>query len=242
MYAGSGNISREVIIEHLVNIARELESITVNINGVFQKESLPSESIVDKMFRQDLVISKERIEKSIAQLLLYIASGRIELVDSKELILRITEGYRDIITKLESFIHRIKLAKRAKVNVDSRVLENMNGMFGLLTEASGHITTLARLAGRAYGNNQIARRMEQVNDKVQEIERLVDEMYREVLDRLIDVANDFRTYILIRDAIDTLEDTMDLLAKLSLNYYILGVGMASSAAGSSVTEYAEFEM
>ncbi|MCE4601397.1 MAG: hypothetical protein F7C38_07565 [Desulfurococcales archaeon] len=242
MYAGSGNISREVVIEHLVNIARELESIIVSINGIFRDKSLPTAEVIDKIFRQDLVMAKERIEKNIAQLLLYIASGRIELVDSKELILRITEGYRDTITKLESFVHRLKLARRAEAEVDSKIVERMANMLGLVAEASGHITTLARLAGRAYGNNEIARRMEQRNDKVQEIERLVDEVYRELLDLLIDTTSDFKTYILVRDAVNTLEDTMDLLAKLSLNYFILGVGMASSATASGVTEYAGFEM
>ncbi|NOZ30880.1 MAG: hypothetical protein GXO68_02905 [Crenarchaeota archaeon] len=237
MYAGSGNISREVVIEHLVNIARELESIIVAINNTFDSSSLPRAEVVDKLFRQDLVMSKDRIEKSIAQLLLYIASGRIELVDSKELILRVTEGYRDIVTKLEAFIHRIKLAKRAGIEFDDKIFKKMKEMLNHIVEASGHITTLARLSGRALGNHDVARMMETRNDKVQEIERLVDDLYREVLDTLIDTANDFKTYILIRDAISTLEDTMDLLSKLSLNYFILGVGMATSAAGGGGTAY-----
>jgi len=237
MYAGSGNISREVVIEHLVNIARELESIIVAINNTFDSSSLPRAEVVDKLFRQDLVMSKDRIEKSIAQLLLYIASGRIELVDSKELILRVTEGYRDIVTKLEAFIHRIKLAKRAGIEFDDKIFMRMKEMLNNIAEASGHITTLARLSGRALGNHDVARMMETRNDKVQEIERLVDDLYREVLDTLIDTANDFKTYILIRDAINMLEDTMDLLSKLSLNYFILGVGMATSAAGGGGTAY-----
>jgi len=237
MYAGSGNISREVVIEHLVNIARELESIIVAINNTFDSSSLPRAEVVDKLFRQDLVMSKDRIEKSIAQLLLYIASGRIELVDSKELILRVTEGYRDIVTKLEAFIHRIKLAKRAGVEFDEKIFKTMKEMLKDIAEASGHITTLARLSGRALGNHDVARMMETRNDKVQEIERLVDELYREVLDKLIDTADDFKTYILVRDAISMLEDTMDLLSKLSLNYFILGVGMATSAAGGGGTAY-----
>ena len=237
MYAGSGNISREVVIEHLVNIARELESIIVAINNTFDSSSLPRAEVVDKLFRQDLVMSKDRIEKSIAQLLLYIASGRIELVDSKELILRVTEGYRDIVTKLEAFIHRIKLAKRAGIEFDDKIFKRMKEMLNHIVEASGHITTLARLSGRALGNHDVARMMETRNDKVQEIERLVDDLYREVLDTLIDTANDFKTYILIRDAISTLEDTMDMLSKLSLNYFILGVGMATSAAGGGGTAY-----
>ena len=237
MYAGSGNISREVVIEHLVNIARELESIIVAINNTFDSSSLPRAEVVDKLFRQDLVMSKDRIEKSIAQLLLYIASGRIELVDSKELILRVTEGYRDIVTKLEAFIHRIKLAKRAGIEFDDKIFKRMKEMLNHIAEASGHITTLARLSGRALGNHDVARMMETRNDKVQEIERLVDDLYREVLDTLIDTANDFKKYILIRDAINMLEDTMDLLSKLSLNYFILGVGMATSAAGGGGTAY-----
>ncbi|MCE4618482.1 MAG: hypothetical protein F7C37_03480 [Desulfurococcales archaeon] len=237
MYAGSGNISREVVIEHLVNIARELESIIVAINNTFDSSSLPRAEVVDKLFRQDLVMSKDRIEKSIAQLLLYIASGRIELVDSKELILRVTEGYRDIVTKLEAFIHRIKLAKRAGIEFDDKIFKRMKEMLNHIAEASGHITTLARLSGRALGNHDVARMMETRNDKVQEIERLVDDLYREVLDTLIDTANDFKKYILIRDAINMLEDTMDMLSKLSLNYFILGVGMATSAAGGGGTAY-----
>ncbi|MCE4629745.1 MAG: hypothetical protein F7C82_05650, partial [Desulfurococcales archaeon] len=87
------------------------------------------------------------------------------------------------------------------------------------------------------GNHDVARMMETRNDKVQEIERLVDDLYREVLDTLIDTANDFKKYILIRDAINMLEDTMDMLSKLSLNYFILGVGMATSAAGGGGTAY-----
>ena len=237
MYAGSGNISREVVIEHLVNIARELESIIVAINNTFDSSSLPRAEVVDKLFRQDLVMSKDRIEKSIAQLLLYIASGRIELVDSKELILRVTEGYRDIVTKLEAFIHRIKLAKRAGIEFDDKIFKKMKEMLNHIAEASGHITTLARLSGRVLGNHDVARMMETRNDKVQEIERLVDDLYREVLDTLIDTASDFKKYILIRDAINMLEDTMDMLSKLSLNYFILGVGMATSAAGGGGTAY-----
>ncbi|MCE4629584.1 MAG: hypothetical protein F7C82_04835, partial [Desulfurococcales archaeon] len=155
MYAGSGNISREVVIEHLVNIARELESIIVAINNTFDSSSLPRAEVVDKLFRQDLVMSKDRIEKSIAQLLLYIASGRIELVDSKELILRVTEGYRDIVTKLEAFIHRIKLAKRAGIEFDDKIFKRMKEMLNHIAEASGHITTLARLSGRALGNHDV---------------------------------------------------------------------------------------
>lgn len=237
MYAGTGSISREVVIEHLVNIARELESIIVAVNNTFGSSSLPDAEVLDKLFRQDLVMSKDRIEKSIAQLLLYIASGRIELVDSKELILRVTEGYRDTVMKIEAFIHRIELAKRVGAELGGIVLQRMKDILKLIVEASGHITTLSRLSARAVGNHEVARMMEARNDKVQEIERLVDELYREVLDALIDTSSDFKSYILVRDAVDTLEDAMDLLSKLSLNYYILGVGMATGAAGGGGTEY-----
>lgn len=237
MFAGSGSISREVVVEHLVNIARELEAIIVAVNNTFDQDSLPRAEVVDKLFRQDLALSKERIERSVAQLLLYIASGRIELVDSKELILRLTEGYRDIVARIEAFTHRIKLAEMAGAVPDQKILGDMKEMLKLIAEASGHVTTLARLAGRVMGNHEVARMMESRNDKVQEVERLVDELYREILETLIHSAGDFKNYILVRDAVDMLEEAMDLLSKLSLNYFILGVGMASTSTGGGGTAY-----
>lgn len=239
MYAGSGNISREVIAEHLVNIARELESIIIAIGGAFDSNSPPSVEVLDKLYRQDLALVKDRIESNIAQLLLYIASGRIELVDSKELILRLAEGYRDTLASLEAFLHRIKLALKAGSKVDSELLENMKSVLKLIVESSGHITTMARLSSRAVGNSEVAKMMEARNNKVQEAERLADDLYREAIDTLIGLAGDFKNYILIRDAFDTLEDTMDRLSKISLHYYILGVGLATGTVGGGGSTYEE---
>ncbi len=240
MYTGAGNISREVVVEHLVNIARELEALIVSINSLIGEEKLPYAEVLDKFLRQDVFSSKERIESNIAQLLLYIASGRIELVDSKELILRITEEFRSTISKLEAFIHRIKMASKAKVNPPAKVLAELKYIVNLISEAAGHVTTLTRLAGRAYGNHNVARMMETRNDKVQEIERLVDDSYRNILDSLATETENFKEYVLLRDAVDLLEDITDNLSRLSLNLYVMGVGLAS-AAGTTYEE-ARFEV
>ncbi len=240
MFTGVGNISREVVVEHLVNIARELESLLVSVNALIGEGNLPSAEYLDKFLRQDIYSSKERIESNIAQLLIYMASGRIELVDSKELILRVTEGFRGTTSKLEAFVHRVKMASKAGVEVPESVSSELKYILKLVTEASGHVTTLARLAGRAYGNHNVAKMMESRNDKVQEIERLVDDSYRSILDSLISQSKDFREYILLRDAVDMLEDIADNLSKLSLNLYVMGVSLASTAGVGY--EESQFEM
>ncbi|MEB3846778.1 MAG: hypothetical protein GSR74_02240 [Desulfurococcales archaeon] len=240
MYTGAGNISREVVVEHLVNISRELESLIVAVNSLIGEENLPSTEYLDKFLRQDVFTSKERIESNIAQLLLYIASGRIELVDSKELILRITEELRSITSKLEALVHRVKIASKAGVKVPPSILGEIKSMLSLVTEASGHVTTLVRLMGRAYGNHSVARMMETRNDKVQEIERLVDDSYRRILDSLVTEAKDFKEYVLLRDTVDLIEDITDNLSRLSLNLYVMGVSLASTTGATY--EESQFEM
>ncbi len=54
-------------------------------------------------------------------------------------------------------------------------------------------------------------------------ERDADEVYREIIDRLVGAAPDFRAYALYRDVADGLEDAIDFVADLARLYRLLAI-------------------
>ncbi len=229
MYAGTGNISREVIIEQLMNISREVDTLAVNVYNVFPEQGLPELEVLDKLFRQDITMAKTKVEETIGKLLMYIASGRLELVDSKEIILSITSGYETIVQRMEAFIYRLVMVKKAGAEDIPEASESIRRLVKLLIEVTDHLTAMARLVSNAAGNAETARLIESRADKVFQAEKTADDIYREALDSLLHKSSDFKQYILYRDALDLAEDAIDAAARVALYYKIMGLSLAYGA-------------
>ncbi len=228
MYAGTGNISKTTIIEQLIYISRELDGLVSQLLRYMPEDgTLPSQEVLDKLYRQDVAISKDKIDQAVSRLLEFIASGRMGLIDSKEFYISIAMGLRRITDHVEAVIHRLLLAKK-KTGAQAEVPElvkSLRDLVRMLEEAIFETASIIRAFSTvSRGNTELLRSMEAKVDRIKEIEQDADETYRILMEKLLDIfSRDFISYTVYREVLDKLEDALDEAEKIAIDLKILAL-------------------
>ena len=231
MYAASGNLSRTFIAEQLINVAREVDNAVAVVSRLISGSKLPEYQVVDKAFRQEVAMSKRSVETYSSRLLEYIASGRIELVDSKDLILGAVRIMESIVYNVESALYRLVLLKKHGIEELPRINEEISAMLRVLSSMTSEITSITRLLSRIGSNRETMRMLERRVDQVVQAEADVDRLYREALDALIASSPTAAQAMLYKDALDSLEAAADAVKDLAESFRILA---RSYEAGSPI--------
>ncbi|MEB3765036.1 MAG: DUF47 family protein [Desulfurococcales archaeon] len=231
MYAGTGNLSKTTIIEQLIYISRELDGLVSQLLRYMPEEGgLPSQEVLDKLYRQDVAITKDKIDQAVSRLLEFIASGRMGLIDSKEFYISIAMGLRRITDYVEAVIHRLLLAKK-KLGSDLEIPELSNTlreMIRMLEEAIFETSSIIRAFSTiSRGNTEILKTMESKVDRIKEIEQDADETYRDLMEKLLDFFPDnYIAYTVYREILDKLEDALDEAERIAIDLKILALTSA----------------
>ena len=221
MYAASGNLSRTFIAEQLINVAREVDNAVAVVSRLISGSKLPEYQVVDKAFRQEVAMSKRSVETYSSRLLEYIASGRIELVDSKDLILGSLRVMESIVYNVEDALYRLVLLKKHGIEEIPRINEEISSMLRVLSSMTSEITSITRLLSRIGSNRETMRMLERRVDQVVQAEADVDRLYREALDALIASSPTAAQAMLYKDALDSLEAAADAAKDLAESFRIL---------------------
>lgn len=221
MLPDSGSLAKAAILEQLVNVTREIDILISRFYRILsESSSLPPADVIDKFFRQDLALAKTNVDRSINRIYEYMASGRLNLLDSKELIFSILEKYETLMRRIEAATYRMLILRRAGYEVEE-VDKLLVTLVRLLNEESQELVGLVRRITGAPKGLEALRLVEGPVSSISQTERDADEAYREIIDKLVNTAPDFRSYALYRDAADSLEDAIDTVTDLSRLYRLL---------------------
>ena len=107
MLPDSGSLAKAAILEQLVNVSREVDSLVSRFYRLLSEaSSLPPAEVIDKFFRQDVALAKTSVDRSINRIYEYMASGRINLLDSRDLLFSILERYESLMGRIEASSYR----------------------------------------------------------------------------------------------------------------------------------------
>ncbi len=225
MYSDPGSITRASIAEQILNIAREVEVLASRLSSLLSKDPYPGEEL-DKFFRQDLALAKNTVDRIVSRVFDYVGSGRLGLLDSKEVVFSILSEYEALVQRIEAAAHRARLAARLE-KLPGDPARRASSIASILAEAAGELTSMARhLAGPI--NSETVRLVEKRASKVTGLERQADEEYRAALDSLIEEAGGFREYVVMRDVVESLEDAVDSANRIArlIKLMVLSAGVA----------------
>ncbi|MEB3844442.1 MAG: hypothetical protein LRS48_02005 [Desulfurococcales archaeon] len=231
MYAGTGNLSKTTIIEQLIYMSRELDSLVSTILRTLGNEgSLPEPLVLDKIYRQDVQLSKGRIDQASARILEFIASGRMGLIDTKEFYISVTMRFVKIMDYVSAAAHRMLLASKKLGEQSakySQINNNLRRLLKTLEDSLFEISSIVRgLTSIVRGNIEILKSLESKADRVKLLEEEADELYRASLEEILDLAESFKAYALYREMLDKLEDAIDEAERIATDLKILALSTA----------------
>ena len=230
MYAGHTNLSNTALLEQLLFIASETSAAASGLNRLLSGGALPSPEVIDKFLRQDLAMAKDRIDDAVEKILYYIASARMELIDYKEFFINIALRFRNIIDMVEATTHRILLLRR-KINdgSDEEIIKGIAKLVKIGEEMLFTLTSSLRsLTSMGEESSGVVKIIETNVDKIKLREKTADEIYRSVFERLLDVfGNNMVAYILYREVLDSIEDTVDKALDQATDILILARSLVS---------------
>jgi len=221
MYAASGNLSRTFIVEQLINIAREVDSGVATVARLLQGSEFPEYQVVDKAFRQEVAMSKRNVEAYTSRLLEYIASGRIELVDNKDLVIAAVRLFDELIYDIEDAVYRVVLLRKYDVKEIPELNEKVSSILRTISSMTNELTAIVRLLSRVGGNKEAVRMLERRVNQVLQAESDVDILYREALDALVAGKPDVLQAMLYKDILEKLEAAADAAKSLAENFRVM---------------------
>jgi len=221
MYAAGGSLSRTFIFEQFINIARRIDDGVAAVARLLSDGSLPAYEVIDKMFRQVVVVTKNDVERSTGKLLEYLASGRIELVDNKDLVIEAVRLFDAAIYDVEEAVYRLVLLKKYNVEEIPDLNKKIAKMFVTLSEITSEITAIVRFLSRIGTSREILRMLESHVIQVNKAEETIDELYREALDALVASNPSTVQALLYKDVFEKLEATADDFKRLAETFYVM---------------------
>ncbi len=229
MYTGPSNLSKTVLLEQLVFVSNEASTLLFELYKLLSNNNgAPSAEAVDKFLRQDVALSKDRVDSAVEKMLYYIASSRIDLIDHKEFYINLALRYKAIMSLIESAVFNLLLLQRKAPEAGTgqimgKVLELVK-----LSEETMYLLTqeIRRLVGTSSGSENTAKSLlkniESTADKIKMNERIADEVYRELQERIVDEhAGNPIAVMLLRDFVNNIENIFDTIVDQTTDILIL---------------------
>jgi len=206
-----GSISKATITELLADMAREVEYTASVIERTLKEKGFRPE-VIDKLSRQDLKMLKDKAERYRNRLLEYVANGRSEIVGLREFYTAIALSIENAALKVDSSMFRLLLAlSKAKLAPQSFV-EGYLTLLSRIRDAAGYLTTLIRSVAVGGYTKEARRRIQDLAVKLSQIEEDADSDYRHALAAVVeDLGDPPQAFVLGKEAIELLEDAIDLL-------------------------------
>jgi len=205
-YRDTGNLVRAAIGEQLVNIAREVDSLASRLASLLSGEP-PSFDDVDKFYRQDVALARNNVDRMVRRIFEYVASGRMSLVDSRDVLFDALEEYERLVRSVEEAVHRIR-----HLSPSSPAYPGASRLASLLAEAARELVSLAR---HVADHGEAGLVVERAASTVMTVEREADEAYRASLDSLLEADLGYKQLLVGKDVLDLLESAVDSAERIS---------------------------
>ncbi len=224
MYAGS-SISVAAIVEHLMNMTRDLEDLAHLVWTLTQGE--PRIEAIEKAYRQEVVPRKEKSEEMKAKLFEFMASGRIEIVEYSSFYLMVAMSLEKAAQSLDAAAYRmILLAGAASRNGEAMSL--VASQLEHVKSALGHLLSALRVVQSMSASNEKYRMLEQKIGNLKAAEEDADKVYRKLLAYAItEYKDNCSALIILKDLAESVEDSMDYIAEAGDYVRALGVALYS---------------
>lgn len=225
MYAGS-SISVAAIVEHLLNMARDLEDLAHLAWRL--AEDAPGVEVLEKTYRQDVVTRKDKIEDMKSRLFEYMASGRIEVVEYSSFYLTIALSLERAAQSLDAAVYRMLLFTNI-AGSGGEPLKQVSGMFSSIRDALSHLSAALRMVQNMSGANRDQYKMlDQRVARVKGAEEEADKLYRRVIAYALEkYRGDCSLLVALKDLADSAESAMDYIAEAGDYVRALGVAIYS---------------
>ena len=210
MLPGTSSLSKTSIIEQIIYIANEVGGLLNSLKKTLAKNGFSPEAL-DKFLRQDVAITKSRIDMNVEKILDYLASARVDLIDNKELYIGIANRYSSIVDSIETAIHRIILALKLTGGLDDSATELINNIINEVENIYFILQDTVRgLLSVSTGTTEMLKRMEEDVVRVGKREGTVDDYYKLGIEKLAEAyRRDPVVFVLLKEALDELENTAD---------------------------------
>jgi len=215
-YRDTGNLVRAAIGEQLVNIAREVDAIASKLASLLSGEP-PSYDDVDKFFRQDMALARNNVDRMVRRILEYVASGRMNLVDSRDVLFDLLEEYERLVRSLEEAVHRLR---HLTADPGSPAYTGSARLAAILAEATRELVSMAR---HVADHGEAGLVVERASSAVMTVEREADEAYRAAVDALLEAETGYKQLLVGKEALDLLESAVDSAERISRLLKILAL-------------------
>ncbi|MEB2836012.1 MAG: hypothetical protein GSR80_001221 [Desulfurococcales archaeon] len=210
MYS-SGSISKVTITELLSDMAREIEYTASVVERALREKGFRGE-VLDKLARQDVKMLKDKAERYRNRLLEYVANGRAEIVGLREFYTAIALSIENSALKMDASIFRLLLYISSSTSTPARIEERYLALLGKLRDTAGYLTSLIRAISLGGHTREARRRIQELATKISQVEEDADVEYRRALAAIVEeLGGDVKGFVLVKEAVDHLEDAVDLL-------------------------------
>ncbi len=210
MYS-SGSISKVTITELLSDMAREIEYTASVVERALREKGFRGE-VLDKLARQDVKMLKDKAERYRNRLLEYVANGRAEIVGLREFYTAIALSIENSALKMDASIFRLLLYISSSTSTPARIEERYLALLGKLRDTAGYLTSLIRAISLGGHTREARRRVQELATKISQVEEDADVEYRKALAAIVEeLGGDVKGFVLVKEAVDHLEDAVDLL-------------------------------
>ncbi len=225
VYQG-GSISLATIIERLLDMARQLEDMTVASKQLISDFD---PNAIQKVYKQNIVVGKERLEEMKTTLYDFLARGRIEIIDMSDYYMRLAMLLVRVGQKIDAVVYRMLMISSYKDEVKEDTISELGRMLATLEEALYNIEESIRRLERVVGNDHNSFRMlESSLEKVRKAEEAADAEYRRMLATIVsEYSSKPGMLVLFKDLADNVEDAVDIVYDASDLVRILGLAMYS---------------
>ncbi len=222
MYTGS-SISAAAIIEHLLNMTRDVEDLVYIVKRMLSGESPARAEAIEKLYRQEILPYKTAIENMTSKLFEFLASGRLALVDMSEYYLNSAIQLERAGQSIEASVYRLLLLASLKVNLTTETIELMKSLYDKMEDSVRSLTSIMRLLQNMRGEDAY-RMLEERVRKLKETEEEADALYRKAYAYIISEFNDKpRELIVLKDMLELIESSIDRILEAGNYMRIIAV-------------------
>lgn len=222
------SLAAGTIIERLITMAQGVEDTSTHILQVIGAGT-PSPEVIEKTYRQDLIQFRDIVTKGKEGLLDYIANGRMSLIAYKEFYIEAALQMECIMSRLEAGTYRLLLSLSLEKSLPQDVLESVRNLLRELQRSSIALVDMLR-ASEGPVKDPVARRkvLDDRFEQVSESEKRADTVYREALAMITSrYANEAAKLVMLKEVIDSFEDSVDCAYNASTYVRLVGLGLLS---------------
>jgi len=218
----SESITRLTIIEVMQDMAQEIENISSMLYSAVKKDK----EGIEKLYRQELLLAKEKISRARDRIFDYLANGRLEVLPYKEFYINSSLQLENAVNKFDAGVYRLILLQGAQRDAHyDEVNDTIVYILEEIYNSSRSLVDLLRsLLSVRKASSEKRKMIEEKFSRIADSESRVDSIYRSGLAKILEFYKaEPSKLLLLKDAIEYLEDSMDCIYSSSVYIKLIGI-------------------